>query len=174
MKLASGISVVIRAAPTTSDARWRSTDRGRWRRRLRTLPGEQAQVDWAHFGRHVVGSAERQLMAFVMVLSFSRMVFLRFYLSAAMPSFLHGHVSAFGFFGGVLQHFLRALGGAAVAGYGVAAIAILLGLIDDFVAAAWREGAIGFAVVVAPPFLPSSQASPNRLSTWTSPHEAGS
>jgi len=69
--------------------------------RLRTLPGEQAQVDWAHFGNLLVGSAERQLMAFVMVLSFSRMVFLRFYLDARMSSFLHGHASGFEFFGGV-------------------------------------------------------------------------
>jgi len=69
--------------------------------RLRTLPGEQAQVDWAHFGTLTVGRASRQLMAFVMVLSFSRMVFVRFYLNATMPSFLHGHVSAFDFWGGV-------------------------------------------------------------------------
>ena len=69
--------------------------------RLRTLPGEQAQVDWAHFGKHQVGGAERALMAFVMVLSFSRMVFLRFYLDARMSSFLHGHATAFGFFHGV-------------------------------------------------------------------------
>jgi transposase len=69
--------------------------------RLRTLPGEQAQVDWAHFGTLTVGRATRQLMAFVMVLSFSRMVFVRFYLNATMPSFLHGHVSAFDFWGGV-------------------------------------------------------------------------
>ena len=37
-------------------------------------------------------------MAFVMVLSYSRMSFLRFYLNAAMGSFLRGHVEAFGFF----------------------------------------------------------------------------
>jgi hypothetical protein len=36
-----------------------------------------------------------------MVLSWSRQVFLRFYLNAAMPSFLRGHVEAFEFFGGV-------------------------------------------------------------------------
>ena len=36
--------------------------------RLRTLPGEQAQVDWAHFGHLVIGRARRPLMAFVMVL----------------------------------------------------------------------------------------------------------
>ena len=46
--------------------------------RLRTLPGEQAQVDWAHFGHLVIGRARRPLMAFVMVLSYSRQIFLRF------------------------------------------------------------------------------------------------
>ena len=69
--------------------------------RLRTLPGEQAQVDWAHFGKVRIGSALRVLWAFVMVLAWSRQIFLRFYLSAAMPSFLRGHVEAFEFFGGV-------------------------------------------------------------------------
>src|SRR5690349_18964706 len=59
--------------------------------RLRTLPGEQAQVDWGHFGKVAVGNATRPLMAFVMVLSYSRHIFLRFYLGAAMPAFLHGH-----------------------------------------------------------------------------------
>jgi transposase len=69
--------------------------------RLRTLPGEQAQVDWGHFGKLEVGSAQRRLYAFVMVLSYSRQVFVRFYLSAAMPCFLRGHVEAFEFFQGV-------------------------------------------------------------------------
>ena len=69
--------------------------------RLRTLPGEQGQVDWAHFGKTQIGRAERVLWAFVMVLSWSRAIFLRFYLSAAMPSFLRGHVDAFRFFTGV-------------------------------------------------------------------------
>lgn len=69
--------------------------------RLRTLPGEQGQVDWAHFGKVQMGAASRVLWAFVMVLSWSRQIFLRFYLSAAMPSFLRGHVDAFQFFTGV-------------------------------------------------------------------------
>lgn len=56
--------------------------------RLRTLPGEQAQVDWAHFGKLTIGRAVRPLMAFVMVLSYSRHVFLRFYLGAAMTQFI--------------------------------------------------------------------------------------
>jgi transposase len=69
--------------------------------RLKTLPGEQAQVDWAHFGKHQVGRAERILWAFVVVLSYSRQVFLRFFLGASMPFFVRGHVDAFAFFGGV-------------------------------------------------------------------------
>ena len=69
--------------------------------RLRTLPGEQAQVDWAHFDHLVIGRAQRPLMAFVMVLSYSRRIFLRFSLNARMDSFLRGHVLAFAEFGGV-------------------------------------------------------------------------
>jgi len=69
--------------------------------RVRTLPGEQGQVDWGHFGKIRIGLALRVLWAFVMVLSWCRQIFLRFYLSAAMPSFLRGHVEAFDFFGGV-------------------------------------------------------------------------
>jgi transposase len=69
--------------------------------RLRTLPGEQAQVDWAHFGSVTLGKAKRALMAFVMVLSYSRKIFLRFYLDARMSNFLRGHEAAFQSFGGV-------------------------------------------------------------------------
>jgi transposase len=63
--------------------------------RLRTLPGEQAQIDWGHFGTMTIGRATRPLMAFVAVLSYSRQVFLRFSLDARMESFLRGHVAAF-------------------------------------------------------------------------------
>jgi transposase len=63
--------------------------------RLKTLPGEQAQVDWGHFGHVQIGKAKRPLMAFVMVLSWSRQIFLRFYLNQKMESFLRGHVAAF-------------------------------------------------------------------------------
>jgi transposase len=66
--------------------------------RLRTLPGEQAQVDWGHFGELTIGRAVRPLMAFVMVLSYSRHLFLRFYLGAAMNYFIRGHVEAFAWY----------------------------------------------------------------------------
>ena len=63
--------------------------------RLSTLPGEQAQVDWGHFGHLEIGHARRPLMAFVMVLSYSRQIYLRFFLDARMENFLRGHVGAF-------------------------------------------------------------------------------
>lgn len=68
--------------------------------RLDTLPGEQAQVDWGHFGRVRVGRAERRLSCFVMVLSFSRAIYARFSLDQTMENFLRGHVAAFEAFGG--------------------------------------------------------------------------
>jgi transposase len=71
--------------------------------RLRTLPGEQAQVDWGHFGHLTIGRARRPLMAFVMVLSYSRSIFLRFSLDARMANFLRGPVAAFAAFGGVAR-----------------------------------------------------------------------
>ncbi len=63
--------------------------------RLKTLPGEQGQVDWGHFGNITIGRAQHKLMAFVVVLSYSRRIFLRFYLNAQMASFLRGHEAAF-------------------------------------------------------------------------------
>ncbi len=69
--------------------------------RLRCLPGEEAQIDWAHFGHLEIGRARRPLMAFVMVLSHSRQIFLRFFLDARMENFLRGHVAALSAWGGV-------------------------------------------------------------------------
>jgi transposase len=69
--------------------------------RLKTLPGEQAQIDWGHFGHIQIGQAKRPLMAFVMVLSWSRQIFLRFYLNAQMENFLRGHVAAFEAYNGL-------------------------------------------------------------------------
>jgi transposase len=66
--------------------------------RLRTLPAEQSQIDWAHFGKLTIGRAQRPLMAFVMVLSYSRHLFVRFYLNATTASFLDAHVQAFAYF----------------------------------------------------------------------------
>jgi transposase len=71
--------------------------------RLRTLPGEEMQIDWGHFGHLQIGRARRPLMGFVIVLSYSRRVFLRFFLNARMDSFLRGHALAFCAFGGLAR-----------------------------------------------------------------------
>jgi transposase len=68
--------------------------------RLTTLPGEQAQVDWGHFGHVEVGQARRPLSAFVMVLSWSRAIHVLFTLDQTLESFLRGHVEAFAYFQG--------------------------------------------------------------------------
>ena len=68
--------------------------------RLRSLPAEQMQVDWGHFDHLQIGQARRPLMAFVAVLSWSRQIFLRFYLGAHMENFLRGHLGAFVAWGG--------------------------------------------------------------------------
>ena len=67
--------------------------------RLSLMPGEVAQIDWGHFGHVQIGRAKRPLMAFVMVLGYSRRVFLRFYLNARTDNFIRGHVDAFNSWG---------------------------------------------------------------------------
>ena len=62
---------------------------------LHTFAGEQAQVDWAHFGHVMVGRARRALSCFVMTLSYSRALYLEFFFDQTMENFLRGHVHAF-------------------------------------------------------------------------------
>ena len=63
--------------------------------------GEQAQVDWGHFGTLTVGKAIRKLSCFVMVLAYSRLLYARFVFDQSMENFLQSHVDGFHFFGGV-------------------------------------------------------------------------
>jgi transposase len=67
---------------------------------LHTLAGEQAQVDWAHFGHVMVGRAKRALSCFVMTLSYSRALYLEFFFDQTMENFLRGHVHGFEAWGG--------------------------------------------------------------------------
>lgn len=69
--------------------------------RLETQPGEFAQVDWANCGTIQIGNAKRKLSCFVMVLSYSRMIYIEFTLSQRLEDFLQCHMNAFEFFGGV-------------------------------------------------------------------------
>jgi transposase len=63
--------------------------------KLNTFAGEQAQVDWAHFGHVMVGRARRALSCFVMTLSYSRALYLEFFFDQTMENFLRGHARAF-------------------------------------------------------------------------------
>jgi len=74
--------------------------------KLSTLPGEQAQVDWGHFGKIQVGAATRSLSCFVLVLSWSRAMFARFTLDQTLETFLYGHALAFETLGGVPRRIL--------------------------------------------------------------------
>ncbi len=71
--------------------------------RRRVFPGEEAQVDWASFGKVTIGTAQRDLSCFVMTLSYSRALFLEFSFDQRMESFLRGHVRAFEDLGGVAR-----------------------------------------------------------------------
>lgn len=64
---------------------------------IRTTPAEEAQVDWASAGR----IADQRMYCFLMVLSFSGMLYLEFFPSQTLEHFMGGHVRAFHFFHGV-------------------------------------------------------------------------
>jgi transposase len=68
---------------------------------LSFAPGECAQVDWGQFGAMAVGNSQRRLSFFVMVLCYSRLLYVEFTLCETMEHFLACHQHAFEFFGGV-------------------------------------------------------------------------
>lgn len=63
--------------------------------RLDAFAGEQAQVDWAHFGHVTVGRARRALSCLLITLSYSRALYLEFFFDQTTENFLRGHVHAF-------------------------------------------------------------------------------
>lgn len=69
--------------------------------RIETEPSEQSQVDWADFGNIKFGENERKLSCFVMVLSYSRLMYIEWCLSSRLEDFIRCHVNAFKYFGGV-------------------------------------------------------------------------
>jgi len=69
--------------------------------KLAFAPGECAQVDWGSYGAVNVGSTRRRLSFFVMVLCYSRMMYVEFTVCQRMEHFLACHQNAFEFFGSV-------------------------------------------------------------------------
>jgi hypothetical protein len=69
--------------------------------RFETPPGKQAQADWAYCGRFPDAAGRLvPVYAFVMVLSFSRMLYVEFTSSMKLPWLIRCHLNAFDFFGG--------------------------------------------------------------------------
>jgi transposase len=74
--------------------------------RLTVFPAEQAQADWASFGEITIGKARRRLSCFVLTLSYSRAMWLEFFLDQSLENFMLGHVNAFNNWGGVCRTIL--------------------------------------------------------------------
>ena len=68
--------------------------------KLSFAPGECAQVDWGEHGSIGVGSTRRRLSFFVMVLCYSRLMYVEFTVSQTMEHFLAAHEHAFAAFQG--------------------------------------------------------------------------
>ena len=66
-----------------------------------TLPGEQAQVDWGHFGTIVVEGATYKLYAFVFTLCWSRVSYVEFIIRGDTATFLSCLQRALKYVGGV-------------------------------------------------------------------------
>jgi transposase len=73
---------------------------------LHTLPGEQAQVDWAYVGKLPVDGAERSLWLFVFVLSYSRALWGEFVFDLSVHSLCRSLVRASRALGGVPRQWL--------------------------------------------------------------------
>ncbi len=69
--------------------------------RFETSPGEQSQVDFGTYRYLTPEGLARQVYAFVMVLSWSRAIYVEFMQRADLASFLRCHWHAFAYFGGV-------------------------------------------------------------------------
>jgi transposase len=75
--------------------------------RFETAPGLQAQCDWAYCGRHPDRTGRPlSVYAFVMVLGFSRALFVRFTTSMALGTLIDCHRRAFTFLGGIPEQVL--------------------------------------------------------------------
>ena len=69
--------------------------------RFETGPGEQAQVDWGSFSYVGEDGRKRRMWGFVMVLGWSRAIYVEFVRRTDVATFIRCHLNAFEYFGGV-------------------------------------------------------------------------
>lgn len=75
--------------------------------RFETPPGEQSQVDWAEIGYFLdEDRIRRKIYAFIMVLGFSRMLFVEFVTDIRCETLIACHQKAFTYFGGYTRRIL--------------------------------------------------------------------
>jgi len=74
--------------------------------RFETPPGEQAQCDFGELGRHEIRGRLTAVHLFVMVLGFSRYMYVEAVTDARSASFLACHARAFAYFGGMPREVL--------------------------------------------------------------------
>jgi transposase len=75
--------------------------------RFETPPGEQAQVDWAEVGSFLDDTGKRRkVYAFVMLLSYSRTIYVEFTLRMRLKELIACHQNAFAYFGGFPRQIL--------------------------------------------------------------------
>ncbi len=74
--------------------------------RLQLLPGEQAQIDWAHVGTLAVPGGERPLWVFLIVLAYSRALWAELVFELTADSLCRSLVRASTYFGGASRQWL--------------------------------------------------------------------
>ena len=76
--------------------------------RFETIPGQQGQVDWAHFeDYHVKENGEaKKLYCFLMILGYSRMRYIEFVTDMSTDTLIRCHINAFRYFGGYPEEVL--------------------------------------------------------------------
>ena len=76
--------------------------------RFETMPGLQAQVDWAFFEDFLVreNREEKKLYCFLMILGYSRMRYIEFVTDMSTDTLIRCHVSAFRYFNGYPEEIL--------------------------------------------------------------------
>lgn len=76
--------------------------------RFETIPGFQAQVDWAFFENYRVyeNGYEKKIYCFLMVLGFSRMRYIEFVTDMSTATLIKCHINAFRYFGGYTEEIL--------------------------------------------------------------------
>jgi transposase len=123
--------------------------------RFETPPGKQAQVDWAELGYHVIDGRKVKLSLFVIVLSFSRMLYARVVTDESLPTFLECHRHAFEYFGGVPEEILYDNAKVVALSRTKEVVVYNPGLVDF-------AGVYGFRPIVCKPYRPQTKGKVER------------